>query len=153
MINDELHILDRKIKEFNNIIKEFEKRNFVDDLLLREKLNDLLGQFEVCLKNIDFSQKNKRTISAIRYVNNVKKHSKSIFKYSLYTLEIFPSDDLFPSDNLYPTEFKIWWNELPLDKKEYSHQYNCYNEELLNKDLIESINDIYNLVKEMKKSV
>ncbi|MGM9850337.1 MAG: hypothetical protein ACI31V_05530 [Bacilli bacterium] len=151
MNTDEIYILDKKIKKFNNTIDKFKKENIIDDLLLKEELNDLLGQFEVCLKNIYVPKKYGALISAIKYANNMKKHSKSIFRYSVYTLEVFPSDDLYPSDELYPSDFKIWWNELPLDKKEYQNQYNCYNRYLSKMDLPESINNIYSIIKKLEK--
>ena len=81
-------------------------------------------------------------ISAFKYANNLKKHSNSIYNYSIKTLALYPSDDLYPSDNLYPSDFGIWWNDLPLDDERFVYQYDCYNKYLLNKDLKESINDI-----------
>lgn len=149
MDEDEMYILDKKVKEFNQTINKFKEKNNIDKLILKEKLNDLLGQFEVCLKGKRIPKKYSRIISAIKYPNNIKKHSESIFKYSLSTLNIYPSNNLYPSSDLHPSKFKIWWNELPLDNPKFENQYNCYNDKLLNKDLLKSINEVYKIVKEV----
>ena len=121
--------------------------NNIDEILLKEQLNDLLGQIEVCLKYTNISYKDNSLISAIKYANNVKKHSKSLFDYTVSTSALYPSDDLYPSVNLFPSDFKIWWNTLPLDDTKFRKQYNCYKSELLNKDLEESINNIFEIIK------
>lgn len=147
MFYDEMNILKNKIILFNNTIKEFKKENSVNELTLKEQLNDLLGQIEVCLKYTSISYQEKSLISAFKYANNIKKHSKSLFNYTVSTLALYPSDNLYPFDNIFPSDFKIWWSALPLDNPKYKDQYDCYNEELLNKDLPESINDVFNIIK------
>lgn len=147
MNNDEIKILDKKIIAFNVMLDNFKKLNQVNELELKEALNDLLGQIEITLKRTNINNKNKKLISAFKYANNLKKHSNSIYNYSIKTLALYPSDDLYPSDNLYPSVFGIWWNDLPLDDERFVYQYDCYNKYLLNKDLKESINDIYAIIK------
>ena len=147
MNNDEIMILELKINKFNELINKFERKNVVNEFLLKESLNDLLGQIEVTLKRTNIQEKDKRIISAIKYANNVKKHSNSIYDYTLKTLALYPSGNLYPSDDLYPSDFKIWWNNLPLDDENFFYQYNCYNEYLLNQDLCQSINNIFNIIK------
>lgn len=147
MNNDEIKILELKINKFNELINEFKKKNEIDELLMKECLNDLLGQIEVTLKRTNIHEKDKKIISAIKFANNVKKHSKSIYNYTLKTLALYPSDNLYPSDDLYPSDFKIWWNNLPLDNNDFLYQYNCYNEKLLNQDLCNSINNIFDIIK------
>lgn len=147
MNNDEIKILNKKIIEFNNLINEFKQKNEINELELKETLNDLLSQIEITLKRTKIENKNKKLIFAIKYVNNIKKHSTSIYNYSIKTLPLYPSSKLYPSDNLYPSDFNIWWEELPLDDKQFIYQYKCYNDCLLNKDLVESINDIYKIIK------
>lgn len=147
MNNDEIKILDKKITAFNVMLDNFKKLNQVNELELKEALNDLLGQIEITLKRTNINNKNKKVISAFKYANNLKKHSNSIYNYSIKTLALYPSDDLYPSDNLYPSDFGIWWNDLPLDDERFVYQYDCYNKYLLNKDLKESINDIYAIIK------
>ena len=147
MIDDEISILERKMKRFNNNIDEFKRKNKVDELLLKEQFNDILGQFEVCLKYTSISNHDCSLISAIKYANNIKKHSHSLFDYSVSTLALYPSDNLYPSNSLYPSTFKIWWNTLPLDNNKFKNQYDCYNKKLLNKDLQTSINKVYKIIK------
>lgn len=141
MNNDEIKILDKKINAFNVMLDSFKNLNQVNELELKEALNDLLGQIEITLKRTNINNKNKKLIFAVKYANNLKKHSNSIYNYSIKTLALYPSDDLYPSD------FGIWWNNLPLDDERFVYQYECYNKYLLNKDLKESINDIYAIIK------
>lgn len=147
MNNDEIKILDKKINAFNVMLDSFKNLNQVNELELKEALNDLLGQIEITLKRTNINNKNKKLIFAVTYANNLKKHSNSIYNYSTKTLALYPFDDLYPSDNLYPSDFGIWWNNLPLDDERFVYQYECYNKYLLNKDLKESINDIYAIIK------
>ena len=147
MLEDEIKILENKIKLLNETINEFKKNNSIDKLMLKEQLNDFLGQLAVCLKYTIVPKKYSKLISAFKYANNIKKHSLSLFDYTISTLGLYASDNLYPSDNLFPSSFKIWWGKLPLDDKKYANQYNCYNKYLLNKDLLESINDIFDLIK------
>ncbi len=146
MNNDEIMILNKKIKDFNHLINTYEENNSFQELIFKEKLNDLLGQIEVCLKKTDVPNKDKELISAIKYVNNMKKHSKSIFTYSKRTTALFPSNNLYSSNSLFPLKFKIWWSDLPLDGKDYRYQYNCYKKGLQGKDVLESLNKIYDIV-------
>ena len=150
---DEINILENKIIRFNNIINDFRKQNNVDELLLKEQLNDLLGQFEVCLKYTIISDNDGSLISAIKYANNIKKHSKSLFDYTISTLALYPSNNLYPSNSLFPSDFKIWWNQLPLDNDKFKKQYDCYNLKLLKKDLPESINNVFNIIKNGYKKI
>lgn len=146
MLKDEIKILENKIKLLNDPINEFKKNNCIDDLMLKEQLNDFLGQLAVCLKYTIVPKKYSKLISAFQYVNNIKKHSLSLFDYTISTLGLYPSDNLYLSDDLFPSSFKTWWNKLPLDDKKYANQYNCYNKYLFKKDLLESINDIFDLI-------
>ena len=43
MNNDEIKILDKKITAFNVMLDNFKKLNQVNELELKEALNDLLG--------------------------------------------------------------------------------------------------------------
>ena len=73
MNNDELVILDNKKNNLNNLYKEFKQKNSIEDLLLKEKINDILGQIEVCLKRVNYEKipkKYKKITSAFRYANN-----------------------------------------------------------------------------------
>lgn len=146
MIDDEIKLLINKKHDFDKIINEFREKNNVNELSLKGILNDILSQFEVCLKYTYISKKDKKLISAIKYANNIKKHSKSLFSYSLYSKGLYPSNNLYPSNYLFPSSFRIWWNELPLDDDEYEYQYKCYNKKLLNKDLPKSIDVIYDII-------
>lgn len=148
MNNDDLKILDKKINEFNKLYKDYKTNNKIDELELKEIIYDILNHFEICLKGVNnLNKEDIKIISAIKYANNIKKHSKSIFDHTLKTLALYPSDNLYPSDSLYPSEFKIWWNDLPLDSSKYVLQYKNYNNYLKNKDVYKTINEIYKIIK------
>lgn len=147
-MNEEIIILDKKIEIFNRNYMKYKENNCIDNIELKESLFDVLSWFEICFKNmnqLNNSEQNKKR--AIAYANNMKKHSVSIFEYTLNTLALYPSDDLFPSNDLYPSEFIIYWNELPLDKRGFINQYKCYNTFLKGKDIYTSINEIYMIIK------
>ena len=146
-MKDELIILDKKIILFNDTIQKYKIENEIDSLELKEQLNDILGQFEVCLKRVKLPNEYINIISAMKYANNVKKHCKKLFEYSVNTYVLYPSDSLFPSDDLFPSDFKIWWNELPLSKADFKNQYIIYNKILKGNDLPESINKVYQIIK------
>jgi hypothetical protein len=152
-VEDDIKILDIKMKLFNTKYKCYEKANKIDDLELKEILCDVLSWFEICLKKIDITDdKDKSIISAIRYANNMKKHSKSIFSYTLKTFALYPSNHLYPSPILFPSIFSIYWNKLPLDNLKYKGQYNNYKNILEGKDIYSSINDIYQIIKKYFKN-
>ena len=115
---------------------------------LTECLYDILGWFEVCLKKITTLDKvEDEKISGIRFANNIKKHSTSLFRYTLQTFALFPSGSLFPSENLYPSDFNIFWNSLPLDNVKYKNQYNNYVKHFKDKDLYPTLNEIFAIIK------
>ena len=152
MNGDELKILELKNEKLNSLYNDFKSKNSIDDLKLKENINDILGQIEICIKRVNFNSMPKeyiKTISAFKYANNLKKHSNYIFEYTLRTVALYPSDDLYPSDNLYPSDFKIWWKELPYDGKDRNNekQYKNYNKFLKGKELISSINEICRIIK------
>ena len=129
MNDDELKILEIKNKKLNILYNDFKSKNSIDNLQLKENINDILGQIEICLKRTNYDSMPKeyiKMISAFRYANNLKKHSNYIFEYTLRTVALYPSDSLYPSNNLYPSDFKIWWKELPYDCKDRNNK-NQYN--------------------------
>ena len=111
----------------------------------------MLSWFEICIKSIDEDKleiDDRKKVSAIRYVNNKKKHSISVFKYNISKKSRFPSSSLYPSKNLYPSKFKIYWKELPFYKeKEFKGQWKNYNNFLKGKNLIDSSKEIFEIVK------
>ena len=109
---------------------------------MKEIICDILSWFEICLKNVsNLSEQGRKKISAIKYVNNMKKHSISIYTYILQTYCIYPSSCVYPST------FNICWSNLPLDKRKYINQYNNYNECLKGKKIYKTINEILDIVK------
>ena len=130
-MNEDILILEKKIANFNTLYKKYKKQNSIDNIELKECLCDILTWFEICLKTSNnFNSLESEKVSGIKYANNVKKHSISIFKYTLQTYALFPSDGLFLSDNLYPSDFNIFWNSLPLDNSKFVNQYNNYKNTL-----------------------
>ncbi len=148
-MNDNIIILNKKICKFQTMYDKFYRENNIDDIELKEILCDILSWFEICIKKIDnLNDIEKEKISAIKYANNMKKHSVSIYNYTLNTLALYPADDLYPSDDLFPSDFTICWNNLPLDSKQYIKQYNNYNKHLNGNDVNITIYDIYKIIKE-----
>lgn len=141
--------LEKKI----NILKEkylvYQSNNSVNNNELYECLCDILSWFEICIKNIDeiYDSKERGKISAIKYANNMKKHSSSIFEYTLKEYALLPSDNLYPSDNLLPSDFNIVWNILPLDDSKYKNQFKNYKKYLRGRNILETVEDIYSIIK------
>ena len=50
-MNDDIIILEKKIDIFNNLYNKYKTMNFVDETDLKEIVCDILGWFEICLKN------------------------------------------------------------------------------------------------------
>jgi hypothetical protein len=151
-MDDNILILEKKIKDFNILYNKYKTQNCIIDAELKECLYDLLGWFEVCFKKIDNLIKlDEEKISAVKYANNIKKHSNSIFRYTLRTFALYPSSGLFPSKNLYPSDFNIFWNTLPLDNPKFANQYNNYLKHLKGKEMLPTLNDVYNIIKKYYK--
>jgi hypothetical protein len=69
----------------------------------------------------------------------------------LRTFALYPSSGLFPSENLYPSDFNIFWNTLPLDNPKFANQYNNYLKHLKGKEMLPTLNDVYNIIKKYYK--
>ncbi len=142
-------ILDKKMEIFNNYYNKFKDDNEVNEIELKECLFDVLSWLEICLNHVNvkkLSTKEQQIISAIRYANNMKKHSAQIFNYILSTPALYPSPDLYPSSDLFPSSFSVFWNDLPLEDSKFKSQYNRYNSILKGKDLYTSLNEIYLII-------
>jgi hypothetical protein len=147
-MNDDIQILEKKVNNFNKFYNKYKNQNSIDEIELKECLCDILSWTEICIKNIqNLSNIEMEIISAIKYANNMKKHSTSIYKYNLSSLALYPSDDLYPSNTLYPSDFNIWWSSLPLDNTKFNNQYKNYNKHLKEKDIHATINNIYSIIK------
>lgn len=147
-MSDDILILEKKITDFNTLYDKYKKQNSIDNIELKECLCDILTWFEICLKTSNnFNSLESEKVSGIRYANNLKKHSVSIFKYTLQTYAIFPSNNLYPSVSLYPSDFNIFWNSLPLDNSNFVNQYNNYKKYFEGKELYLSLNEMFSIIK------
>lgn len=147
-MNEDILILEKKIADFNTLYEKYKKQNSIDNIELKECLCDILTWFEICLKtSSNFNSLESEKVSGIKYANNVKKHSISIFKYTLQTYALFPSNNLYPSVSLYPSDFNIFWNSLPLDNSKFVNQYNNYEKHFESKELYSSLNEMFNIIK------
>lgn len=147
-MDEDILILEKKITGFNTLYDKYKKQNAIDNRELKECLCDILTWFEICLKTCNnFNSLENEKVSGIKYANNIKKHSISIFKYTLQTYALFPSDDLYPSDTLYPSDFNIFWNSLPLDNSKFVNQYNNYKKCFEGKELYSGLNEMFNIIK------
>ncbi|MCI8353436.1 MAG: hypothetical protein HFJ58_07760 [Clostridia bacterium] len=147
-MNEDILILEKKIADFNTLYEKYKKQNSIDNIELKECLCDILTWFEICLKtSSNFNSLESEKVSGIKYANNVKKHSISIFKYTLQTYALFPSNNLYPSVSLYPSDFNIFWNSLPLDNSKFVNQYNNYKKHFESKELYSSLNEMFNIIK------
>jgi len=150
LMSDDILILEKKLKDFITLFdnNKYKNQNFTIDIELKENFYDLLGWFEVCIKKLDnLTKLDEEKISAIKYANNMKKHSNSIFRHTLETLALYPSSDLFPSETLYPSDFNIFWNTLPLDNQRFVNQYNNYLKHLEGKEILPTLNEIFTIIK------
>ena len=146
-MDSDLKILCKKMNIFNDTYNKFEEANRIDEDIFKECICDILSWMEICIKKInDFESEEMGIISAIRYVNNLKKHSLSIFKYTLESYCFYPCEDLYPGPDLYPLSFNVWWNELPLDQEKFIKQYENLNKYLKNKELYKSLNNIFEII-------
>lgn len=147
-MNEDILILEKKIADFNTLYEKYKKQNSINNIELKECLCDILTWFEICLKtSSNFNSLESEKVSGIKYANNIKKHSISIFKYTLQTYALFPSNNLYPSASLYPSDFNIFWNSLPLDNSKFVNQYNNYKKHFESKELYSSLNVMFNIIK------
>lgn len=147
-MDEDISILEKKIAYFNTLYDKYRNQNSIDNIELKECLCDILTWFEICLKtSSNFNSLESEKVSGIKYANNMKKHSISIFKYTLQTYALFPSNHLHPLVSLYPRDFNIFWNSLPLDNPKFTNQYNNYHKHFEGKELYSSINEIFNIIK------
>lgn len=147
-MNEDIQILGKKVNVLRKIYNKYKKQNIIDEIELKECLCDILSWTEICIKNVkNLSNIEMEVISAIKYVNNMKKHSTSVYKYNLSSLALYPSENLYPSDTLYPSDFNIWWDSLPLDNPEFNNQYKNYNKHLEGKEIYGTINDVYTIIR------
>ncbi len=151
-MNNDINTLLKKINTFKEKYQEYKNQNKIDEIELYECLCDILSWIEICIKSINLEDEiQNEKISAIKYANNMKKHSISIFKYNLNTYALYPSDSLYPSNNLYPSDFQIYWNKLPLDNVRFKNQYKNYLKHLEGKGILETIDEIYTIIENNKK--
>lgn len=146
-IKNDRYILNKKILIFKNKYLEFKESNSIDEIELRECICDILSWVEICVKTTkNMNLEEKKKISAIRYANNYKKHNKKLYKFNYNTYGLYPSDKLYPSDNLYPSDFNIYWNFLSYLEESDKNQYNNYRTFLENKNIYDTINEIYEII-------
>lgn len=151
-MNNDINTLLKKINIFKEKYQEYKNQNKIDEIELYECICDILSWVEICIKNVNIEDEvQNEKISAIKYANNMKKHSVSIFQYNLNTYALYPSDTLYPSNNLYPSDFKIYWNKLPLDNAKFKNQYRNYLKYLDGKGILETIEEIYIIIENNKK--
>lgn len=152
-MKEDIQILDKKINIFNERYQKYKEQNSIDEVEFKEILCDVLSWMEICIKrveNLNRIEAGKK--SAIKYANNIKKHSVSIYTYNLNSYAKYPSNNLYPSPNVYPSDFNIWWNTLPLDDSQFTNQYKNYNKYLKGKEIYNSINEIYTIIKKHYKN-
>lgn len=138
-MQDNLFILNKKIKNLKREYRKWEKDNEVDELYLKENLFDILSWIEICKNYINEDAKNSDVISGFLYVNNRKKHDTGIYKITKNFTNIYPSTNLFPSNKTYLQKFDVIW-----DVKEISHgRLLAYQNELKNKDIIETLDIVF----------
>ena len=129
-MNDNLRILKKKINILKEKCEEYKSINEIDELGLKECIYDVLSWIEVCIKDISKEDKEKRgKLSAIRYANNLKKHSTTVFRYNLNSYPLYSSSDLCPSNAL------------------YKNQHNNYIKYLEGKEVLKTIDEIYKIIK------
>ena len=140
-------ILYKKHQNLESIYNKCKNQNkIIDEEELFESLNDVLAWFEPTILNLQFNISDSKYISALKFVNNKRKHCEKFYKITLSTLSLYPSDNLYPNDNLYPLSFGIYWENLKLDKECFKNQYNNYNKVLLNKNVIETLSEIMKII-------
>lgn len=146
-MSNDIKILLKKIDILNKNYYKYKEQNHIDETEFNECLCDVLSWMEICIKKIQILNVIEgEKISAIKYANNMKKHSVSIYKYNLNSYALFPSDNLYPSNYLYPIDFNIYWNSLPLDNDKFKNQYNNYNKHLKLKEVHQTINDVCKII-------
>lgn len=151
-MNNDLLILEKKINMFNALYTNYKKQNSINDLELKEIICDVLNWLEICLKNTKTPNKLElEKISGFRHINNIRKHNSNIYKYTLHSLALYPSNDLYPSDTLYPSDFNIYWDTFQLDNAKYINQYNNYKKHFNGVNVYSSINEIYSIIKKHYK--
>lgn len=147
-MNCDIRILEKKIEILKDNYQKFKEHNKIDEDILRENICDVLSWIEICSKDDSkYTEKDLGKLRAFKYVNNKKKHSNTVEKYNIYSTALFPSDDLYPSETLYPSDFEIKWSEIALDETGFKSQYNNYIKYLKGKDIITTIDEIYNVIK------
>ena len=146
-IKNDRYILNKKILIFKNKYLELKKSNSIDEIELRECICDILSWIEICVKTTkNMNLEEKKKISAIRYANNYKKHNKKLYKFNYNTYGLYPSYNIYPSDDLYPSDFNIYWNFLSYLEKSDKNQYSNYRTFLENKNIYDTILEIYEII-------
>ena len=151
-MNVNLRILSSRISRLREIYHTYKTENSVNEVELYENLCDVLSWGEICIKQICEFREDSGIISAIKYANNMKKHSVSIYTYTLESYAIYPSQTSFPSENLFPSKFEIKWGKLPLDDTRFKNQYTNYNKYLKGKNIMTTIDKIYEIIERNYKS-
>jgi len=148
-MNQDLLLLDKKVRKMNDIINFYEDTGEINENDFYESLCDVLSWCEINIKKINLKslEENKRDlIEAVKYANNVKKHSIKIYKFEVKTKALYPSKKLFPSKRLFPRKNGIYWNKMEFDENGFVKQYDCYNKYLFNKEISITIKEIVNVL-------
>lgn len=154
-MKEELAILYKKINMFNEFYQKSKENNTINEIELKEYLYDILSWIEICIKYIEkylkLDRENWKLVNAFKYANNMKKHNQLIYKCTFNRLGTFPSSHSYPFPTLYPSSFNICWRNLPFDPKSCKKQWENYNIYLKDKNIYETINSIFEIIKQYSK--
>lgn len=142
-MTEELKILEKKVIHLNQIYEIYKETHEINEIELKEDVYDVLSWIEICIRGIKFRKEHVSIISAIKHANNAKKHNASLYKCTKTLMGLYPP--YLPSSNTYPGKSDIYWCEISLGYNE--NQFKNYNQFLLNKELVPSINWVFAIVK------
>lgn len=148
-------ILERKAKILKNCIVEYEKSGKIEEIDLYESINDILSWVEIGIRLVDrknLCEDDNRTIDAIIYANNLKKHNEQIYSFNAKTQALYPGNSVYPSNCLYPSKNGVYWRELPFSSDKIHEnsnkiKYDSYNQLLKGKEILPTISIILDIIK------
>lgn len=142
-LKDSIDLLSLEIKKINN-------NNRIDNKqLLYKRIGDCLLWIYCILERVDqssFPKKEQKLFNAFRGAANIQKHAKKDSD--------FDSFDSFINCSRFPMEFPFVFANNPVLTWKYfseniirrSDQVRDYNELLVDKDILETINEIYEIL-------
>ena len=157
-----LFSINESVNEFEKFYNECKKHNFWNEKELYFKLGTTILWIGVWINKIQEIEKNndkkhqilnekeRKLKNAFLCAYNAHKHSIAFVEISQETTALRPRPGLHPRPGLYPSAFSCKWIKLNKGDIENDYQLEAYNELLSGKEVLDTIIEMNNIIKNIE---